>query len=135
MGKLGNMFITIMVINVVFFVLQFADPGMSIGDNPLDSIFKMTDNESPQLLTNTSLYTMQEKLDSEDTTLLQKIDYSLSVWGMVKGFFALLFSFFFAPVSIMVALEVPIELVIIVGVIWTLGYLLAIMTAIWRFDI
>jgi len=135
MGKLGSMFITIMVINVVFFVIQFSDPSLSIGPNPLSSIFTMSDNESPDLLHNTSLYKMQEKLDSEDATLLQKIDYSLSVWGMIKGFFALLLSFFFAPVSMMVALEVPIEIVIIVGVIWTLGYLLAIFTAIWRFDI
>jgi len=134
MGHFARMLLIMVVINVVFVAIQFSDPEFSIGDNsPITKLFNVSEEAMPRLQEGTSFSTLESQLASADTATDQ-IDYSISVWGIIKSTLLGLFQFFYAPVAIMLAVSAPAGLILIVGVVWTFMYILGILSLIWRFD-
>jgi len=134
MGYLARMLLIMIVVNVVFFAIQIDDPEFNIGaESPLTKLFDIGGDTIPELKEGTPFSGLEEQLSSSDTSLDQ-IDYSISVWGMLKSFLLGLFQFFYAPVAIMLAVSAPASLTLIAGVVWTFMYILGLISLIWRFE-
>ena len=138
--KLSHLLMLLFTINIVFFVLgtsSFSDSlGLNIGSsNPASSVFNLNGTQQAPVLKDNELKEIGTRMNSSDGGIFDALDYSLSVWGLIKSFLAMVFGFFFAPIVMMVALQVPSVIIIIIGVVWVLTYLMAIISAIWRFDL
>ena len=134
MGLTTRMLIIMLTINIVLTVIQWNDDSFNLGNTPADAIFSITNSTQPVIKTDTSFYKLQNDLNSNNG-LLATIDFSISIWGMIKGALGLILSFFFAPVYMCMALEVPIILTVIFGTVWAVVYIVTIFSIIWRWDI
>jgi hypothetical protein len=131
-GRLMTIMITICV---VLFVIQASDPTFSIGANtPISTMFNISSGTSAQLSGNTPFGQMAQQLNTTEINS-GALDYSISVWGMVKSFLGFIYQFFFAPTAILNAIQAPWQITLIMSVVWGVLWLLGVMSLVWRWDI
>jgi hypothetical protein len=138
--KLGWLLLVMFTTNIVLTVLQgsaFSESlGLTIGSNSPASQFYNINTDTGELsLKESEMERFSGKLNTTETGFLNAIDYNIGVWGLIKSFLRAIWSFLFAPVSFMTALQVPVQITLILGTIWGIMYLTTLLSVIWRFQL